>query len=117
VTRLAKTNTPSSKQNGAKYGAKTMTQSSSMTGLVAVAFTTHNQQQPFRGPTTPFQQQQRSKAMKEIATIIEEYKDGYLTNKDRQYIVDKMTGGESLTGAVICLIKKERTQRKRKGAK
>lgn len=53
--------------------------------------------------------------MKEIATLIEEYKDGYLNDKDRQYITNKMTGGQTLTGAVILFIKKERTQRKRKG--
>lgn len=51
--------------------------------------------------------------MKEIATLIAEYEDGYLETKDRKYIVDKMTGGESLTGAVIMFIKRER---KRKGA-
>lgn len=53
--------------------------------------------------------------MKEIATLIEEYQNGWLTQKDRQYITDKMTKGQSLTGAVILFIKKERTQRKRKG--
>ena len=55
--------------------------------------------------------------MKEIATLIEEYNEGCLTQKDRQYIADKMTGGESLTGAVICLSKKDRTQIKRRGGK
>lgn len=55
--------------------------------------------------------------MKEIATIIEEYEQGYLTTTDRKYIASKLAGGESLTNAVICFIKKERTQRKRKGGK
>ena len=55
--------------------------------------------------------------MKEIATIMEEYKDGYLNDKVRKYIANKMTQGNSLQGAVICLIKKERTQRNRKGGK
>jgi len=55
--------------------------------------------------------------MKEIATLIQEYQDGYLNEKDRKYIANKMTGGETLTGAVICFIKKERTQNKRKGGK
>ena len=52
--------------------------------------------------------------MKEIATLIEEYEQGYLTAKDRRYIVDKMTGGQTLKGAVIMLIKRDR---KRRGAK
>ena len=52
--------------------------------------------------------------MKEIATLIEEYKQGYLSAKDRRYIVDKMTGGQTLKGAVIMLIKRDR---KRRGAK
>ena len=52
--------------------------------------------------------------MKEIATLIEEYEQGYLSAKDRRYIVDKMTGGQTLKGAVIMLIKRDR---KRRGAK
>tara|TARA_R110001592_G_scaffold39314_3_gene129347 strand:- start:437 stop:595 length:159 start_codon:yes stop_codon:yes gene_type:complete len=49
--------------------------------------------------------------MKEVATIIEEYEDGWLTEKDRQYIADKMTGGQTLNGAIILFIKKERTSK------
>ena len=55
--------------------------------------------------------------MKEIATLIEEFKEGYLTQQDRNYITDRLNGGDTLTNAVIKLIKRDRKRVKRKGGR
>lgn len=51
--------------------------------------------------------------MKEIAIIIDDFEQGYLSPKDRQYIIEKMKGsGLTIEKAVICLILKTRRGQK-----